>query len=713
LDLGSNYSLSTNNMTVDYCQSICSGYKYFGVEKGTDCYCGDTYGDRTRSSSCNATCVGDSSQTCGGSCSTTIYSYTACAPIQALNYTVSVTQNSSAYVDVLSNFDISSYLDPTTIWTIDSTQQAPTGYSEIFFVAQQPGFNFTQFDSTTPIHMVGNSTIRPDGTLRVVSNEFGQSGTVYYSKMVDIVDLEFRFSFSMSDLRQNPGYALGADGLAFIIQNSPDGLNTIGHYGYGVGYDGIPNSIVVELDNYKNAEFGDPDDRHISIHTRGAQANSANEIYSLGRVSVSNLKDGNAHDVLVRYRNSTIQVYYDGSLLIEAKYNIPRNVPLSKTTQAWVGFSSSTGGASANHDVHSWSMVNYFQGDSRIRYTPTCQFVGSTSFPYTIVDSSGVKSTGYVTVNVNPDYSVSCPSTTGVQTTDIQTTDIQTTDVQTTDVQTTDVQTTDVQTTGVQTTDIQTTGVQTTGPFVCRFSLLFNRAVEGYNFTGGQWLASNGQCCELCSRTPGCNLYSYSDEHICTLNNVPMSYEVVYRAGSNIGRRPEDPVYKPAGGISLPVPDVRRAEGRIVVHWSRHSAKRQAVEDEIGLNITLMARTLVHSTNLSDWWSLKSVIGHEINASVPAIADTTYIFRVDVVGGAYTNSSSEEVRASVAGESADGVSQGGDDDGLSSGRIVGIVVGTVIGLFIIVALVEGFILLSRRRRQKSAQEASPLQGNSV
>jgi hypothetical protein len=56
--------------TLNSCASFCLGYNYFGVEFGSECYCGDEiYVNSINQYSevgCSANCAGNSSQKCGG-----------------------------------------------------------------------------------------------------------------------------------------------------------------------------------------------------------------------------------------------------------------------------------------------------------------------------------------------------------------------------------------------------------------------------------------------------------------------------------------------------------------------------------------------------------------------------------------------------------------------------------------------------------------------
>ena len=62
--------LSVPNLTPDSCRSGCqgAGHAYAGVQYGYLCRCGNSYGKYTKVSDeeCNALCVGDRAQKCGG-----------------------------------------------------------------------------------------------------------------------------------------------------------------------------------------------------------------------------------------------------------------------------------------------------------------------------------------------------------------------------------------------------------------------------------------------------------------------------------------------------------------------------------------------------------------------------------------------------------------------------------------------------------------------
>jgi len=69
-----------NTLTVESCRQACanSGYTYAGLQAGSQCWCGNTYGTQgglsAADTDCNSACSGDSSEDCGAGWRNSIYS---------------------------------------------------------------------------------------------------------------------------------------------------------------------------------------------------------------------------------------------------------------------------------------------------------------------------------------------------------------------------------------------------------------------------------------------------------------------------------------------------------------------------------------------------------------------------------------------------------------------------------------------------------------
>ncbi|KZM24763.1 uncharacterized protein EKO05_0003450 [Ascochyta rabiei] len=75
--------LKDDEMTVEKCAAFCNPYKFFGLEYGRECYCGNVQNANsisTTASDCNMPCNGDSTQTCGAGQRLSLYKTVGWSP---------------------------------------------------------------------------------------------------------------------------------------------------------------------------------------------------------------------------------------------------------------------------------------------------------------------------------------------------------------------------------------------------------------------------------------------------------------------------------------------------------------------------------------------------------------------------------------------------------------------------------------------------------
>lgn len=168
------------------------------------------------------------------------------------------------------------------------------------------------------------------------------------------------FTFRFTD---QGGLGNGADGLAFVIQNSASGavggLGGSGGFGFGEGtrgghQAGIPYSLAVFFDSFHNHEYGDPSDNALHVCINGTSDDRKwppSRLAVIPRLRVK-LKDGREHRARVHYQPPLLAVYLDDELLVQTPADL--SLVTDAEGKAWVGFTASTGGGYENHDVLAW-----------------------------------------------------------------------------------------------------------------------------------------------------------------------------------------------------------------------------------------------------------------------------------------------------------------------------------------------------------------------
>lgn len=180
----------------------------------------------------------------------------------------------------------------------------------------------------------------------------------------------------------------GADGFAFVIHQSPDGLNAIGSNGGNMGFGGMNNSFAIAFDTWQNPGSDKLGVDHVSIQSRGPSSlNDALEVGLLGTPKAYPLADGKVHLARIRYTGKILPQYFDkliasesllpflldngeqkriGTLLVYLDEGIATDSPLlaipinlslvlkMRNDKAYVGFTSSTGRFYEKHDIMSW-----------------------------------------------------------------------------------------------------------------------------------------------------------------------------------------------------------------------------------------------------------------------------------------------------------------------------------------------------------------------
>jgi len=222
-------------------------------------------------------------------------------------------------------------------------------------------FNYKDFSKVQDVFLEDNAKVS-NSFVVLTPPETGQKGGLWHQQKVKVKN---GFSTSFSFRMQNGGIShtgdaqSGADGIAFLIHNNQSATG-VGGIGGGMGFEGVPNSIAIEFDNWQNDEANEPNDNHVAIHTLGTAPNTsaARSIVAMNSNLPTILENGKMHDVRIEYAEGVLQVFLDKKKVISHTIDIAKTLQLDKET-AWIGFTASTGAAYCSQEIHTWQ----FKGD--------------------------------------------------------------------------------------------------------------------------------------------------------------------------------------------------------------------------------------------------------------------------------------------------------------------------------------------------------------
>lgn len=210
-------------------------------------------------------------------------------------------------------------------------------------------FAYSDFSSTTGLNSRGNAA-QSGNFLCMAPPLAGQCGYAWYGTKQNVAtgfttDFQFRIT---------PSTVTPADGFWFILRNDTPPAT-------GEQWPYPDKSVVVEFDIYKNppaTEKGDPDSNHMGLFLPNNDGDPHNHSHCIGCATANqDMKDGNLHNVRIRYTPGTLNVFLDNM----STPNLTVPFTLSATNFAdgkgYVGISAETGGLWADHDLYSWSFT--------------------------------------------------------------------------------------------------------------------------------------------------------------------------------------------------------------------------------------------------------------------------------------------------------------------------------------------------------------------
>ncbi len=196
--------------------------------------------------------------------------------------------------------------------------------------------------------------------LRLTDN-YNQAGGAFLTNPIALQDPGgFRASFSTFfsfQITGRAGLGNGADGLVFVVQTV---ASNVGGFGGGIGYGGINNSVGIEFDTYNNGSSDANNSNHVGIDLNGSTS-------SVALLPVTpDFDDGNVWYAWVDYDGDAqlleVRASQTNARPLTPLLTYPVDLPaVLGQPNAFIGFTSGTGGGTGVHDIRSWMFTNRFQ----------------------------------------------------------------------------------------------------------------------------------------------------------------------------------------------------------------------------------------------------------------------------------------------------------------------------------------------------------------
>ena len=199
----------------------------------------------------------------------------------------------------------------------------------------------------------GTAIATSNNEVRLTQDTGNQAGQIWSVGKVDFTkSFVLRFDAYLGT-RDN-----GADGIAAVFHNSPQGVNATGATGLGIGARGIANGIVLELDTYDNGtSLGDIPSDHGQIWDSDNQTSTG---FLTTAIALPNLENSAWHPVVINWNATTKTISYtvDGTNAGTYTGDLVTNY-FAGANKVYFGYTASTGGSTNEQKIR----INSFCSD--------------------------------------------------------------------------------------------------------------------------------------------------------------------------------------------------------------------------------------------------------------------------------------------------------------------------------------------------------------
>jgi hypothetical protein len=196
--------------------------------------------------------------------------------------------------------------------------------------------------------------------LRVNPDSASTIGAAWFRKRQS-VGSGFDTTFGLNFINFTPDQFGGADGIAFVVQNSPQGSNAIGSNSQERGL--ASNALNITFDSYQN----DDEESSATVQVRNGttllQQVDLSTFPGITLTKAGDLTQPSAsaapYQVHVAYVPGDLDIYVNGVLVVDSlAVTLDSIGAVDGSGTAYVGFTGRTGAAYESHDVTSWTLTS-------------------------------------------------------------------------------------------------------------------------------------------------------------------------------------------------------------------------------------------------------------------------------------------------------------------------------------------------------------------
>jgi gliding motility-associated-like protein len=231
--------------------------------------------------------------------------------------------------------------------------------------------------STAQFQTKGLSIKRAEGCYMITPSQNNVYGAIWSNTRIDLSQPQsFEFEIYLGNKDGN-----GGEGIAFLFQADPRGVNATGSSGGSLGFGSAPGgnrnnvitpSVAIELDTWNNVDVpADIDVDHTTVVYNGEISSPEFAPVSISP-SGANLENNRCHTYSIEWNPATqeLKLYFDGNLRFTHRDNIINKV-FNGNTSVYYGFTGATGGGRNEQSVRIVDVDSYpFAGNDRAQTYP-------------------------------------------------------------------------------------------------------------------------------------------------------------------------------------------------------------------------------------------------------------------------------------------------------------------------------------------------------